>query len=270
MLPPFALTLALLSRYQGVGCGTCAKGYYNRGYYSQDLSKCRPCSSSVGASGLFWSFIFFILLLVVLRVAFVRTFGMLAWHEVTRRMRLTTGKLRIMFMSMQTLTQTTGGIFALCPPSFVQFNLVASYVVNFEILEIAPLQCYGSRDMSPFYQRVLFYTLTPISLGVLTLVAFFALSHTRMCDHRKRQRWFANVAYLGLLFLYIIIVPTSATVLKVFTCEKVAPNLWFLTDDLSVRCYTRVHTAWMLFAAVMTLVFPIGVRKMESLLLLML
>ena len=221
---------------------------------------------SGAGSALAWSLVAVILSLVAIRLVFVHTFGLLAWHEVCRRLRLTTGKLRILFMSIQTLTQTTDTIFVLIPQSFINFNLWLGAVGNFEALRIAPIECIGSGDLSPFFQRLLFYTITPLIMGILAMVAFFVMYYAKM-SRSERDGWFASITYLGLFFLYIIIVPTSGMILKVFTCEEVAPDLYYLSYDLSVECYTANHTAWMLYATIMTLVYPIGVSRGPSFLI---
>ena len=242
----------------------CREGYFTRGHYSTELAKCRECITAVSGAGsaLAWTLLALILFLLSMRVLFVRTFGLLAWHEVCRRLRLTTGKLRILFMSIQTLTQTMDTSFVLMPPSFINFNVWLGAVGNFEALRIVPIECIGSGNLSPFFQRLLFYTITPLVLGLLAVLSFCIIYRSKM-THSEREGWFAGVAYLGLLFLYIIIVPTSAMVLKVFTCEEVDVDLYYLSYDLSVECYTTNHRAWMLYAAIMTLVYPIGVSSIS-------
>lgn len=128
---------------------------------------------------------------------------------------------------------------------------------------MVPIDCVGSRTLSPLFQRLLFYTITPLVMGLLSVACYFVMYHARL-SRSEREGWFAGLAYLGLFFLYIIIVPTSATVLKVFTCEEVAPELYHLSYDLSVECYTLTHRAWMLYAAIMTLIYPIGVSRVPT------
>ncbi|KAG5179887.1 hypothetical protein JKP88DRAFT_326037, partial [Tribonema minus] len=129
-----------------------------------------------------------------------------------------------------------------------------------------------------FYERLLFMTLMPL-VPVIFLGCSWLWSMRRvhrlqetadrapaLAAHAKslRRHW-----TLFLAWTFFIYGTVSSTVFQTFACDKIEewssrPYNWYLRADYSITCYDQLYWCNFAYAAVMVLVYPIGIPALYA------
>ncbi|KAG5179505.1 hypothetical protein JKP88DRAFT_326500, partial [Tribonema minus] len=143
--------------------------------------------------------------------------------------------------------------------------------VNFDLRWALPLGC--AADLN-FYQRLLMATLAPLAIGTLLFTprVIVALIPRELPSRRLAARIRTKAARLAaadlklfLVFTFVIFSGVSTIVLQTFACETLeGTGISYLRADYSMKCQTSEHSAYMVYAGFMILVYPIGIPALYA------
>ena len=141
------------------------------------------------------------------------------------------------------------------PPAYEGF-LAALDVVNLNLGSILSLSCVLETN---FYVRLTMVTIAPVAvLGVLAITYRVAMLRN---GHSIRAKRMAKNKHLsvGLFLLFIVYSSVSYTIFQTFACDSLEPRVAYLRADYDLECWTRTHVAFMTYAEIMMLVYPVGI-----------
>jgi hypothetical protein len=107
------------------------------------------------------------------------------------------------------------------------------------------------------------FTLGPMVLGLIGISGLYIRqvlsklndgSHPTYTIRQRNNHRRLIIIILGFLFFS----PTSVVVFQTFVCETFEDGTRALVADSSVECYTPTHIAYIVYACVMVLIYPIG------------
>ena len=165
-------------------------------------------------------------------------------------------KIRILISFYQVLKRL-GFVFQIpYPPlytAFLEWTSLFTLEFLFDI-DILPLGCIMS---SNYHTSLLFYTLAPLALySTLGLVPMLA-----QCFRAGKEalRSYKRVCQsLSMLILFLIYPSVSSTVFEAFLCESLSDGRSVHQIDRSIDCRSPSHRAFMVYAAAMVLIHPLG------------
>jgi hypothetical protein len=135
--------------------------------------------------------------------------------------------------------------------------------VNFDVGWLLPTGCYVEID---FYDKLLLTTLAPLGLTAIVMTprifAYIFKGYSRQLSSTSITRLGIGTTRdirLLLVFSFWLFSSVSTTVLQTFACEQFSTGEWFLRSDYAVQCDTSKHKLYQIYAAIMTLVYPIGI-----------
>jgi Na+-transporting methylmalonyl-CoA/oxaloacetate decarboxylase gamma subunit len=148
-------------------------------------------------------------------------------------------------------------------------------LANIDVFQATSLECLYETN---FYSRLLIATILPISFGALVLCVYLfpkyyminreAAQARQMPDHNQviveqtrltqRKRVRRNGWKMVIFTLFLIYPLVSSTVLRIFVCKRVEDEDLLLAD-FKQRCHTAKWNNYAVYAAVMILVYPIGI-----------
>ena len=161
-------------------------------------------------------------------------------------------------------------------PSVYEKFLQAIDVMNLDLGWILSAGCiWPGVD---FHDRLLFTTLGPlVALAYLGVTYTFAVGKTIRqsmyslpnralgADARKKVKR-AHMSAL-ILLSFLVYSSASSTVFQMFACERLDDENIYLRADYRILCTDRKHRALQLYAAIMIVVYPVGIPLMYTLLL---
>ncbi|CAN0265527.1 unnamed protein product, partial [Pylaiella littoralis] len=171
-------------------------------------------------------------------------------------------KLKILVVVWQILTQFSRLADIQYPPSYRRF-LNFLDVVNFDITW--PLIASCLIDGINFYQRLLAVTLGPLAALVFLGITYAMAMHMHPCGpgqtcSEARQSAVVRHASTGLLVLFLVFSSVSTTVFSTYACDFVEDlDVFLLRADYSISCDDPDHFFYASYAAVMILLYPIGI-----------
>ncbi|KAG5179372.1 hypothetical protein JKP88DRAFT_182447, partial [Tribonema minus] len=173
--------------------------------------------------------------------------------------------LRTPIIVMQILTQFVSITGVTLPLQYLDFL----QVMTFMSLDLRWLTSPGCVLHLSFYQRLLMSTLVPLGIaGVILAPRTFRWCRPRFTSARL-QHVYEKDLHLLLVFAFLIYSGVSLTVFQTFACDLLkydGPNgTYFLRADYTIQCRTPEHTAYMIYAAIMLLVYPLGIPAMFAL-----
>ncbi|CAN0227090.1 unnamed protein product, partial [Ascophyllum nodosum] len=113
-----------------------------------------------------------------------------------------------------------------------------------------------------FYVNLLMSTIGPLALVSLVKIRHRVTTTTLRHSNRDGEIFARmNNKYGSTIFLlsFFFYATASSTVFQAFACVDVDSNTSYLKADLRLQCYTTQHKAFMVYAGIMGLVYPIGV-----------
>ena len=125
-------------------------------------------------------------------------------------------------------------------------------VVNLDVVPALALSCYFSGY--DYVGKLLLMTLAPLAIGGTLGIAYLLPSTS--APHREL------IAYAFLFFTFVIMVGASTTIFHFFKCddfpEADGGTESYLFKDYSLDCSGTRYTTFVVYAAAMVLVYPIG------------
>jgi hypothetical protein len=198
---------------------------------------------------------------------------------VQRAKQLPWNKLRIPIIVMQLLTQfisITGTQY----PSICGDYLKWLDIIN---LDMSWLLSAGCILQVSFYSKLLITTLAPIVVAAILSLLYLRVRHvyrtvnaikhpatqrqkssrTDALEHAKAKHTSAFLTFTFLIFSTV-----STVVFQTFACDDLTgTNQSWLHTDYSVSCDTDIHDIYEAYAAVMIVIYPIGIPALYAYLL---
>ena len=141
------------------------------------------------------------------------------------------------------------------PPVYENL-LTALSVVNLDLWSILALSCVVKTN---FYARLLWATIAPVTvLGALAITYRIALLRNGHSIHAKRIARNKHLA-VGLFLLFMVYSSVSYTIFQTFVCDSLDSGATYLRVDYELACWSRIHIAYMTYAGIMILVYPVGI-----------
>lgn len=129
-------------------------------------------------------------------------------------------------------------------------------VVNMNIGFLLSLACIVSTD---YHERLLFATLGPIGIlsgmAVLYVVAMKRNAHSLAASRVVKRKFLS----LTLFIVFFVHSSVSHTIFQAFMCEAMDDGKTYLMADYTLECTTNRHRGFMAYAALMVIVYPIGI-----------
>lgn len=132
-------------------------------------------------------------------------------------------------------------------------------ILDFVDLNIGFILSFACVVPTNFYDRLLFATLGPaVILAAVALVYLIATRRRLRSPSALRtvQRRHLSVALLVMFWVYSSV---SHTIFQTFACDRLDDGVSYLRADYSLVCFTSKHRSFEVYAAVMALVYPLGV-----------
>lgn len=281
--------------YTGPYCAVCANGYF-----SSPGRTCTKCNGSLSIGVIIWCSFLTILFLCVLGIITAhlvstedsfsnelipdtRLIHFSRGSVVRYLSKLRWGCMRIPIVAAQIVSQTVA-VTGVTLPSYYQNFLAWASFFSFDFSVIPSVECYLNTN---FYDRLLFVTLVPM-FGTLYLCMTYA--HV-VCKERRVEAIPTYASTSGdvhrltrlekarskhfqafLILTFLVYSTVSATVFQTFAWEDVqdypAPgdynNYSYLRVDYSLNANTPLHTKYVIYAAIMVIIYPIGIPALYA------
>ncbi|CAM9120453.1 unnamed protein product, partial [Phaeothamnion confervicola] len=268
--------------YGGPLCAVC-----DSGYTSGIAFECHKCSqASAAASGCFLAVAVLVVIGIVWYVVSdlhdtpvsIKPTGALGniWAKVQA---VPSGKLRAPIVVLQIVTQYVAITGTRYPPLYQNFLAVAGVLtVNLQL--VVSLGCLVSFD---FYEYLLLVTIAPLVivalLGASLAAAWRGIARAAEVGPLQRSssrgvaespmeplesRWERAAGKHWLVFMvftFLMYSTVSTAVFQTFACDDLRDvgAEQYLRADYSIECYTGKHKGFIIYAAVMALIYPIGI-----------
>ncbi|GMH76479.1 hypothetical protein TrLO_g8185 [Triparma laevis f. longispina] len=148
------------------------------------------------------------------------------------------------------------------PVVFEQFARWVYSVTNLDALKLVSFGCIYKTD---YHFKLLFSTLTPIILSLL-IFGYYLIRRSSNRVENERRLNFCMTTFLALT--YLIFSSVSTTLFKTFQCKRYGDDpTSYLIDDHQIDCDSKEHKFYELYAALMMIVYPIGITGLYAVLL---
>ncbi|CAN0382790.1 unnamed protein product [Ectocarpus sp. 12 AP-2014] len=254
------------SGYQGPYCAVCETDYSSLAHI------CTHCSSS-RRQGLM---VIAAIAVIVTVFAFVAIFQYMlsTEHEegvlgcFRRRVlgAVPVQSLKIIVVVWQILTQFADAANVTYPGLYQDF-LSAIDVINFDIGSVLAAGCLWS-DMD-FHDRLLVNTIGPLVVaGFLAMTYGIVLRrHSASGDTGGVEKIYHKHQTALLLLTFLVYSSVSSTVFQTFACETLDDDVEYLRADYRIHCTDTKHQAFEVYAAIMIVVYPVGIPLLYAFLL---
>ncbi|CAN0364157.1 unnamed protein product [Ascophyllum nodosum] len=163
--------------------------------------------------------------------------------------------IKIVLVCWQIISQFSSVVNVQYPPVYENL-LTALSVVNLDLWSILALSCVVKTN---FYARLLWATIAPVTvLGALAITYRIALLRNGHSIHAKRIARNKHLA-VGLFLLFMVYSSVSYTIFQTFVCDSLDSGATYLRVDYELACWSRIHIAYMTYAGIMILVYPVGI-----------
>ncbi|KAG5179275.1 hypothetical protein JKP88DRAFT_264306 [Tribonema minus] len=253
--------------YQGPYCAVCADGFAAVTGY-----KCVKCTAGVASAVVVGVVVLFVAVGLGLWILFVAASGLGEGADATSTFAAASGTLKLAracvilarhlrtpVIVMQILTQFVSITGVALPLQYLDFLQVMDLIS----LDLRWLTSPGCVLHLSFYQRLLLTTLVPLGIAGVIL----APRAYRRCRPRsagaKLQRVCEQDMHVLLVFAFLVYSGVSLTIFQTFACDYLEydgpDGTWYLRADYTIQCRTPEHTAYLTYAAIMLLVYPLGI-----------
>ncbi|KAG5179385.1 hypothetical protein JKP88DRAFT_247399 [Tribonema minus] len=253
--------------YQGPYCAVRADGYAAVTGY-----KCVECTSGIVGAVVVGMVVLFAVVGLGLWVLFAAASGLGEGADATSTFAAASGTLKLAqacvivarhlrtpVIVMQILTQFVSITGVALPLQYLDFLQVMD-LISLDLRWLTSPECVLHLS---FYQRLLLTTLVP--LGIAGVI--FAPRAYRWCRPRsvgaKLQRVCEQDLHVLLVFAFLVYSGVSLTIFQTFACDNLEydgpDGTWYLRADYRIQCRTPEHAAYGIYAAVMLLVYPLGI-----------
>ena len=146
------------------------------------------------------------------------------------------------------IAQFSGVVNVQYPPAYEKF-LAALSVVNLNLGSILSISCVVETN---FYARLVLATIAPMAVvGTLAITYRVAMVRNGHSIHAMRV--------VGLFLLFVVYSSVSHTIFQTFVCDPLDSGVSYLRADYDLVCRTPIHVAYMTYAGIMVLVYPVGI-----------
>ena len=264
-----------IPHHTGVLCESCEPGYFKQGSNRQ-CDACTPddTSADIGkTAGVVVALVLTPVVLLGVQLSLSRKWRqrndetmrtLVEWYDWYEDFKT---KLHVAVGFYQVLVISVRAFVNIFPPTFFDRLSQAAFILFLQFTKAVDLGCAAETS---FFSDLVVSTLTPMVLlaslfiterivervvvGPLNRVADTPDMSTRRAELRS------YAAAIALLVTFLIYPETSSTVLKTFRCEVVpGTSISTMHFDHSIRCDSAMYASMTAYAAVMTVVFPIGI-----------
>ncbi|XP_032236188.2 uncharacterized protein LOC116617545 isoform X2 [Nematostella vectensis] len=255
--------------YKGPLCAVCEDGHY------QFLTTCPRCPTLtwllVQVGGL---------VLVVSIIAVVIAKGRKRASNGKRSLTdIILARLKIL-VSFYQITSGTLSAFSYIkwPPALIKLSEYASFL-QFNIMRIAPLQCFHVRFKTDAYGTlIVFCSMTAIVIAIVWIYygirkiylkrkTSFSLREKKAALDATKEVCYRNT----FLFLFITYPQTSSSILQMLpqACHRICQDMdgtqcsFFLKADYSVQCFTEKYNTFMYLVYIL-LLYPLGIPLLTA------
>ncbi|KAG5181937.1 hypothetical protein JKP88DRAFT_320131 [Tribonema minus] len=253
--------------YQGPYCAVCADGYAAVTGY-----KCVKCTAGVASAVVVGVVVLFAAVGLGLWILFAAALGLGEGADATSTFAAASGTLKLSrgcvilarhlrtsVIVMQILTQFVSITGVALPLQYLDFLQVMDLIS----LDLRWLTSPGCVLHLSFYQRLVLTTLVPLGIAGVIL----APRAYRRCRPRsagaKLQRVCEQDLHVLLVFAFLVYSGVSLTIFQTFACDYLEydgpDGTWYLRADYTIQCRTPEHAAYVTYAAIMLLVYPLGI-----------
>jgi hypothetical protein len=203
-------------------------------------------------------FLFF-LLAYFYRRRFITVFET-TYHSVMETLESQSSKIKIMFAFTQILSQFPS---VLSTPRVPYYSTLMGYygVLSFNLLSYFQIQCDFEYT---FYDKLVFVTIVPIIIAPFIFIYYYSksfFSYIRNSSNPDFSYWDAKrqSTYYFLVLIFAVFAPASTTILQSFVCEKFDDGSSYMYSDYRLDCKTDEHQKYVAYAAVMVVIYPVGI-----------
>mmetsp|Transcript_34142 Transcript_34142/g.89839 ORF Transcript_34142/g.89839 Transcript_34142/m.89839 type:complete len:1198 (-) Transcript_34142:239-3832(-) len=258
---------------EGRLCARCRRdpSSFQNTYFADNSGTCQKCTGSVTTLVAVLIIALCVALLIIYlayKFRFVLFQILLPFFSTI----LDPGKVKVYVSMMQivgSITWTTGVSW---PDPFDTIARTFS-LTQLSFVDTVPISCFIKYT---FYNELLLSTIGPIVVVIVCLVIKKVMKRhvttvgsgqgaNAPSDKKLKQlvennkKWRGRTTYLILLLMYFVLPTTSLTITRTFICTKFDDGRSFLNAEYSIECYTPAHSLAMVYAGVMTVVFPLGI-----------
>ncbi|CAM9381315.1 unnamed protein product, partial [Laminaria digitata] len=151
-------------------------------------------------------------------------------------------------------------------PGVYQTVLSSLDIINLDIGSVVSAGClWSSFD---FHDRLIADTIWPLAvLGILGITYAIALRRNFGSDYSVREK-VRNKHLSAVLFLmFLVFSSVSSTVFRMFACDSLDDGGEYLRADYRILCTDAKHRALQVYAAIMIVVYPVGIPLLFAVLL---
>ncbi|CAN0460109.1 unnamed protein product, partial [Scytosiphon promiscuus] len=143
-------------------------------------------------------------------------------------------------------------------PGAYQTFLSALNILNFDIGFIVSAGCLWSGI--DFHDRLIADTIWPLGvLGLLAMTYQVALHRSSTGDDGVREKIRNKHLSAVLFLLFFVYSSVSSTVFRMFACDNLDDGEEYLRADYRILCTGAKHRALQTYAAIMIVVYPVGI-----------
>jgi len=144
------------------------------------------------------------------------------------------------------------------PVAFLRFNTGTS-VVNLDFVKISSVDCV-LQDAVSYYNVLLVVTLIPLGVIAIMVPITWAcfMVYRGITLHQARRDSLNMVISNALTLAFVLYTGISTRILQIFDCQEFDDGTSWLRNDYSVQCYTARWNGFVVYAAFMMLVYPLG------------
>lgn len=182
------------------------------------------------------------------------------YNSIVDTLESQSSKLKILFAFTQIMSQFPA---VLAMPRIPFYSTLNSYlgVLSFNLLSYFQVQCEFNYT---FYDKLLLVTVVPIFIAPIIYIYYYIkafLSTLKNSTNPDFSYWDAKrqATYYFLVLLFVTFAPSSTTVLQAFVCENFDDGSSYMYADYSLSCETDEHRKYVIYAAVMVFVYPLGI-----------
>ena len=137
-------------------------------------------------------------------------------------------------------------------------------LLNFDLSVALSLGCFIDVD---FHDRMLTMTIGPIVvICLLGITYFIGIRRSRQSEDALRNIRHMHVSMV-LLVTFLVYSSVSSVLFQMFDCDYLDDGMYYLRADYSIECSSSKHQSLQVYAAVMIVLFPIGIPAFYAYLL---
>ncbi|GMH98757.1 hypothetical protein TrVE_jg2081 [Triparma verrucosa] len=259
--------------YTGPLCAVCSSGYASTGF-GESLT-CKACSANSKATVAIMTASILTILAASL-VCYLKRSGETSQVSLGRRSRVASEAIssvakkvekyqpivKIIFTYFQ-VVGSLGFIYSLkFPPIYSTATNIFGGIVSLDFISFMPLGCIAPAD---FYSQLVAYTAIPVILSAMLIAYYIKLSNSPDPNANDLK---VKVFQVFLTLTFIVLPSVSIKIFSTFACQRFDGDYGsYLKADFSINCNSDEHKAFQTYAALMILLFPIGVPVMYFVLL---